>query len=555
MSRSYHNPTTVPTPRSDGHSADARRAVPVANPATAGVLAGAVGLGTAELLAALIGPISSPLLAIADRVVDLSPTGVREWAISTLGTLDKPATIVGTLLILAAISAGLGRLAACGRRQAAWASAGAAAVALVGASAAWSGRTGGPGAGLGAIVGGAVSAVALWMLFGAGTAAATDDDMPADERATGADTPPPTSIVGRRTLVRGLGMVAIAQLALAGAIRFVGGKSQAAAARRRVTLPAVDEQLEALPNAGSGGGATPGLSPLITPNDGFYRIDTAFTVPSIDPATWQLTIGGGSRGPLTLSYADLLAREQIEIDCTLSCVSNEVGGSLVGNARWQGVELAPLLAEAGIPDGTTQVGATSTDGWSCGFPIETLDRPPGDPTPPAIIAVGMNGEPLPLIHGFPARLVIPGLYGYVSACKWLETIELTTWEDFTGYWVPRGWSKEAPIKTQSRIDVPAEGSTVNAGAATIAGVAWAGIRALSKVEVRVDGGPWRAATLGPELSEATWRQWWLDWDATPGRHTLTVRATDGDGVTQTAQPSRPDPDGATGWHAVVVTVR
>ena len=222
-------------------------------------------------------------------------------------------------------------------------------------------------------------------------------------------------IGGRRTLVRGLGMVAIAQLALAGAIRFVGGKSQAAAARRQVKLPAVDEQLEALPNAGSGGGATPGLSPLITPNDGFYRIDTAFTVPSIDPATWQLTIGGGSRGPLTLSYADLLAREQIEIDCTLSCVSNEVGGSLVGNARWQGVELAPLLAEAGIPDGTTQVGATSTDGWSCGFPIETLDRPPGDPTPPAIIAVGMNGEPLPLIHGFPARLVIPGLYGYVSA--------------------------------------------------------------------------------------------------------------------------------------------
>ena len=354
---------------------------------------------------------------------------------------------------------------------------------------------------------------------------------------------------------RGGGVVASAQLALAGASRFVGGKNEAAAGRRQGTRPAVDEQLEALPNAGSGGGATPGLSPLITPNDGFYRIDTAFTVPSIDPATWQLTIGGGSRGPLTLSYADLLAREQIEIDCTLSCVSNEVGGSLVGNARWQGVELAPLLAEAGIPDGTTQVGATSTDGWSCGFPIETLDRPPGDPTPPAIIAVGMNGEPLPLIHGFPARLVIPGLYGYVSACKWLETIELTTWEDFTGYWVPRGWSKEAPIKTQSRIDVPAEGSTVNAGAATIAGVAWAGIRALSKVEVRVDGGPWRAATLGPELSEATWRQWWLDWDATPGRHTLTVRATDGDGVTQTAQPSRPDPDGATGWHGVVVTVR
>ena len=570
MTSSYHNPPIPPAHTPAFHN-------PPSRPAVAGILAGAVGLGLGELLAALIGPIRSPLLAVADRVVDLSPTGVREWAISTLGTLDKPVTILGTLVLLALASAGLGVLAARGRRAAAWAAAGAMGMGVIGAVAAWSGRGGGMGSGFGALAGAAVSAGALWALFGAtrrttpgvggrdtrapalkpdpaaahGPNPESEPDVELDHEA------PLLSPMRRRTVLGGLGVAAIVQLALAGAIRVVGGRTQAQQARSQVTLPPVDSPLAPLPKqtASAPGAGTPGLSPLITPNDDFYRIDTAFTIPSVDVDTWALTIAGGSNGPLTLSYDDLLAREQVEIDCTLSCVSNEVGGDLVGNARWQGVELAPLLAEAGVPEGATQVGATSTDGWTCGFPIETLDRPSGDATPPAIIAVAMGGEPLPLAHGFPARLVIPGLYGYVSACKWLERIELTTWEDFTGYWVPRGWSREAPIKTQSRIDVPADGATVNAGPTTIAGVAWAGIRGLAKVETRVDGGPWRPSNLGPKLSDATWRQWWTDWNATTGSHTLTVRATDGAGNTQTARPSRPDPNGATGWHAVVVTVR
>lgn len=579
MTPSYHNPTPTPEhpptspaeftpPLAPGHGAGT-------SPWMAGLLAGAAGLGTGELLAALIGPVRSPLLAVADRVVDLSPAGARDWAITTLGTQDKPVTILGTALILAAASAGLGVLAAKGRRAAALAATGAFAVGAFGAAAAWTGRNGGFGAGLGALIGGLVSAAAIWLLCGAttsvadaSTAASTPAGMtPAPSpggaalEGTGADRPLLTP-VRRRAVLTGLGVAAVAQLAFAGAIRFIGGKGKAQAARKQVALPNVPKPLAALPvdpatdttiAGGTAGGS--GLSPLITPNDQFYRIDTAFTVPSVDLDTWTVTIAGGTNGPLVLTYDDLLAREQIEIDCTLSCVSNEVGGNLVGNARWQGVELAPLLAEAGVPESATQVGVTSVDGWTCGFPVTNLERPDGDPTPPAIIALGMGGEPLPLDHGFPARLVIPGLYGYVSACKWLETIELTTWEDFTGFWIPRGWSEQAPIKTQSRIDMPSASSTVNSGATTIAGVAWAGIRSLSKVEVRVDGEAWKTAELGPELSGASWRQWWVDWDAPAGDHTISVRATDGDDATQTPKPARPDPDGATGWHSVKVTVR
>jgi DMSO/TMAO reductase YedYZ molybdopterin-dependent catalytic subunit len=298
------------------------------------------------------------------------------------------------------------------------------------------------------------------------------------------------------------------------------------------------------------------VTPFLTPNNDFYRIDTALSFPSVDLDTWKVEIKGRVDRPIALSYADLLARPQIERVVTLCCVSNEVGGDLISTASFRGVRLADLLDEAGVHDDAEQVFSTSVDGWTCGFPV-SVARDGRD----AMIAVGMNGEALPLEHGFPARLVVPGLYGYVSATKWLRTIELTSWDAKEGYWVPRGWARDAPVKTQSRIDVPRRGEKVSAAAAAagggvkIAGVAWAQHRGIDKVEVRIDEGDWRAARLGSDVTDDAWRQWVLDWtDATPGKHTIQVRATDKTGAAQTEEIAPPDPDGATGYHTRTITV-
>ncbi|HET8929195.1 MAG TPA: molybdopterin-dependent oxidoreductase, partial [Acidimicrobiales bacterium] len=292
----------------------------------------------------------------------------------------------------------------------------------------------------------------------------------------------------------------------------------------------------------------PGLTPLYVPNDEFYRIDTALIPPAIDPDQWQLEVRGRVDHPFTLNYAELMDLPQIEADITLACVSNEVGGDLVGNARWQGVRLADLLTRAGVREDGTQLIGHSSDGFTAGFPVEIAQRSDN-----AMVAVAMNGEPLPVDHGFPARLVIPGLYGYVSATKWLTAIELTGW-DTDGYWIPRGWSKKGPIKTEARIDVPAPGSTVPSGRTVIAGVAWAPARGIDAVEVKIDDQPWRAATLADALGVDTWRQWHGSWDLTPGRHTVTARATDGTGAVQTAEEAPPAPDGASGYPSIQVTV-
>ena len=297
----------------------------------------------------------------------------------------------------------------------------------------------------------------------------------------------------------------------------------------------------------------PGLTPVLTRNADFYRIDTALSVPLVDPETWVLTVDGMVDRPLRLSLADLLAMEQVEADVTLQCVSNEVGGDLVGTARWQGVLLSELLERAGVQRGAGQVVGVSVDGFTAGFPTSYATDGRS-----ALLALGMNGELLPLEHGFPARLVVPGLYGYVSATKWLRSITLTTWEGFDGFWVPRGWSKEGPIKTASRIDLPADGATVAAGEVVVAGMAWAPgpERGVERVEVRVDGtGPWQEAELGRALGPQAWRQWRMAWDAAPGVHLLEVRATDATGDVQDARLAPPRPDGATGLHGVRVRVR
>ena len=289
-----------------------------------------------------------------------------------------------------------------------------------------------------------------------------------------------------------------------------------------------------------------GVSDLITPNGEFYVVDTAIGTPTVDLRTWTLSFTGQVDTPFSITYDELLAMPLVERYITLACVSNQVGGNLVGNAKWLGVPLWKLVERAGVRRGGTQLVGRSVDRFTVGFPTSAVFD-----GREAMVAVGMNGEPLPLRHGFPARLVVSGLYGYVSATKWLTEVEFTGWNDFDAYWIPRGWAKEAPIKTQSRIDTPREGN-IKAGTNVIAGVAWAQNRGVIRVQVRVDDGPWTNATLPQELSIDTWRQWYLEHDFTPGPHTIAVRAADGTGATQTARVRPPRPDGATGYHTISV---
>ncbi|MGX9921880.1 molybdopterin-dependent oxidoreductase [Streptomyces sp. NPDC002248] len=332
-----------------------------------------------------------------------------------------------------------------------------------------------------------------------------------------------------------------------------GDIANAVASRDAITLPRPASPARAVP-----AGArlhVPGLSPFTTPNKDFYRVDTALVVPHVDAGSWRLRIHGeGVREDVELSFAALLRREAVERDITLTCVSNEVGGPYVGNARWLGVPLAPLLREAGVRPPSRggkadQLVARSVDGMTLGTPVE--DVMDGRD---ALLAFGMNGEPLPFTHGFPVRMVVPGLYGYVSACKWIESIELTTFDAYDPYWVKRDWARQAPIKTSARIDTPKPLARPDSGTVTIAGVAWAQHRGVEKVEVQVDDGRWRPADLAAQDTRDTWRQWSIPWRATPGTHTLTVRATDGEGHRQTAKRAGTVPDGSSGWHSVVVTV-
>jgi DMSO/TMAO reductase YedYZ molybdopterin-dependent catalytic subunit len=343
------------------------------------------------------------------------------------------------------------------------------------------------------------------------------------------------------------GLAAFAVLSAAGGRR-LRGESVAESARAEVVLRE-PRRSELTATGADLDGEAEGLSSFITPNDDFYRIDTAIIVPQVDPANWSLTITGMVDTPVTIGYDELLDLATVETTITMACVSNSVGGDLIGNAVWQGVALGDLLDRAGVQDGADQIVGRSVDDFTVGFPTEVAFD-----GRPALVAVGMNGEPLPIEHGFPARLVVSGLYGYVSATKWLSEIELTTWDSFDSYWVPRGWSKSGPVKTQSRIDVPRDGASVEAGDRRIAGVAWAPHRGIDEVEVQVDDGSWTKATLGDPLAGDTWRQWVVEWEAQPGRHTVRVRATDSDGETQTVTRTPVDPDGATGWHSITVVV-
>ncbi|MEH0846000.1 molybdopterin-dependent oxidoreductase [Micromonospora sp. CPCC 205711] len=527
--------------------------------ALAGITAAAVAVGVAEPVAVLTGPRSAPLIAVGGLVVDVVPGPLKQFAIAVFGTYDKIALLVGTALLLAGFAALLGVLAV--RRL--WIGlAGVAAFGVLGAAAALTRAGANAADALPSLVGAALGGLVLWA-FLAGplqvdpwpwcpptplsyTPAEPPPAPPA--RPDGWEPPESTDPESRRRFLRGVGVLAGAATVAGLGGHWLAGRRGVSAARQAVALPTPSVPAPPVPAGADLSLAQ--LAPYTTPNTGFYRIDTALVVPQVDPETWRLRIHGRVRNPIELSFADLLARPMVERYVTLACVSNEVGGDLIGNARWLGVPLKELLDEAEPEEGADQVVGRSVDGWTCGTPTAML-RDGRD----ALLAVGMNGEPLPVEHGFPARMVVPGLYGYVSACKWVTELELTSFADFDAYWVPRGWAAQGPVKTQSRIDTPRSRNRLTAGTVPVAGVAWAQHRGISRVEVRVDGGPWQEATLAPTVSVDTWVQWSWRWPATAGEHTLQVRATDADGQTQTSERRPVEPDGATGWHTVKVTVR
>lgn len=498
--------------------------------ALAGGVAAALALFSGQALA-LIGDGSTPVDAVNSSFVDRVPRWLKEWAIATFGTNDKIALEVGAYLVIFGIAIALG---VASRRQSAPFVAGSLVLALVGVISAAER----PGTAVMTIVapfaGAAVGSIAFVVACDMAVGRWLASRRPRVSQA-------PLGWDRRRFLRTTAATGALAAIAGAASQRGETGRTRRIESQRVFDLPPSDD-------GAVFADAIHPTDPFITPNDRFYRIDTALSFPRVDLDSWRLRLGGLVERPIELSFDDLLRRPQVERTITLCCVSNEVGGSLVGNAVWQGVLLADLLDEVGVGRDAEQVFSRSLDGWTCGFPIDVaLDGRD------CLIAVGMNGEPLPIAHGFPARLVVPGLYGYVSATKWLSSIELDTW-DREGYWIPRGWSRLGPVKTHSRIDVPRPRQTVPPGEFTIAGVAWAQHIGVARVEVRIDDEPWQDATLADDASDDTWRQWILPWKATPGEHRITVRATDKSGYTQTETVRSVAPDGATGWHSRRVRV-
>jgi len=498
-----------------------------------GVVAVAVALGLGELMAGIVAAVPSPVDAVGQVLIPRFPGPVTTWAIATFGAANRAVLTGAIVLVALAIGAYAG---VAGRRNLATPVLLFGGVALFGVVA----SQGQPGAALlpvllalgVAAVGGILVLRALLARLtsdAAGPAVATD---PSGGGAT----------VPRRTVLASTGAIAVAALGAGSLGRWVLGGG-VAVEPAELALPTPATRLPPVTSTVDASGQVDGLSPILTPTDRFFRIDTALSVPRIDPSAWQMRITGLVERELEFSLDDLLAEPFHEVDATIACVSNTVGGDLIGTARWLGTPLADLLDRAGVQPGATQIVGRSVDGWTGGFPTE-LAFDGRD----AIVAVAMNGEPLPARHGFPARLIIPGLFGYVSATKWLSEIELTTWEGYDAYWVPRGWSKEGPVKTGARIDVPRAGDRLPAGDVIVAGVAWAPTRGISRVEVRVDDGAFQAADLIEPLSAQTWVQWTATVEVPAGDRSIQVRATDGEGVIQPEGPRAPAPDGAEGWH-------
>lgn len=518
----------------------------------AGIVSAGAALGVAELLAAFFEAQSAPFAALGGTVVDHTPDGVREWAIGTFGTSDKTVLYL-CMGVVAVLVAGLaGALERTARPV------GSALLAVFGVLAAIAAvsRTSASGA-LPTIVGVAVGIYALRLLTERiETAASARQASETPSAASRPITSPPSAPVEpsgtaapeRRRVLQGLALVGGLAVVTGVGGRLLGtGRRDVSDERAAVELP--QPSAPEAPVAPGVDLRVPGLTPYLTSNSDFYRIDTALIVPQVSKDDWSLRIHGMVDREIRLTWADLANRPAVERMVTLACVSNPVGGDLIGNARWLGYRLDDLLAEAGPHPDADMVLSHSTDGWTAGTPLSVLTDGRD-----ALLAVGMNGEPLPVVHGYPARLVVPGLYGYVSATKWVTELEVTRFDRATAYWTRRGWSALGPIKTGTRIDTPRPRSRIKQGRIAVAGVAWAQHRGIRGVEVQIDNGPWQPARLAEEQSIDTWRQWVYDWDATPGTHTLRARATDATGETQTAERRDVVPDGATGHPTVTLQV-
>ncbi len=560
-----------------------------------GVVAVGLAIGVAELVVAVgtwfggFGITASPLTALGSTFIELTPGWLKEFAISTFGTHDKDALRVGMALTLAVVAAVIGLI---GRRRPRWATAVFLLLVVVVAVAVLTRPGSTPADLIPTLLGGAaglallVVALRRALLIEPGAEAwvtdrtastrdepesfrgpsggplvaaleqpgVSDDNGPLAKLGTSGSEHPMalaatravTSTVNRRNFFRLAGIGALAAAAAGLISRWIPSTAAVTASRAAVSLDAgtVDRQVVADVDL-----RVPGLAPFRTPDANFYRVDTAFTVPRVTADEWRLKIHGLVANPVQIDFAQLTAMPQVERMITLCCVSNEVGGNLVGNASWQGVRIADLLKAAGPTENADCVLSTSADGFTVTTPLQALtdDRD-------ALLAVGMNGQPLPLEHGFPVRMVVPGLYGYVSATKWVVDLEVTKFSEVSAFWTERGWAPQGPVKTQSRIDVPSGDSVVKAGTVAIAGVAWAQHRGINAVQVKVDDGPWQSAKLSAPVSIDTWRQWVYKWDATPGQHSIRCRATDGTGAVQTDRLAPVLPDGATGYDEKFVTV-
>jgi DMSO/TMAO reductase YedYZ molybdopterin-dependent catalytic subunit len=519
--------------------------------AVSGLLAAAAAMAAGHLVAAFVNPAASPVLAVGSTVIDATPTPVKEWAVQTLGNADKPVLLGSVALVTALAAAAIGLVS---RTRPSLANGLLVALAALAGLAAAFRPSALPQDVLPAVVAAVVGLVVLYFLRRAAetaseTSAAHDRSRAESPLDHTAYAPGQAGSTGRRAFVLGAAGTAVGAVAVGALGQRIGGT---ATAPSDLALPKPASSIPPLPTGIEG--KVKGVSAFRTPTKDFYRVDTALVIPRVDVGKWRLEVDGMVDKPFSLTFEELTAMEVVERDITLNCVSNEVGGPYISSTRWLGVRMRDVLERAGVQSGVDQILSESVDGMTISTPIEALTDA-SSVEKEALLAFAMDGQPLPARHGFPVRMVTPGLYGFVGATKWLTKLTATTYAAQKAYWTKRGWLIDGRVKTQARIDTPMGLATYEPGRIPVGGVAWAqGGDGISKVEVRVDDGPWQEATLGPDANTVYWRQWSWVWEAKSGRHDLTVRATNGKGEVQTEQRAEPFPGGASGYHSIVVIV-